>query len=37
VQLDALGLPGNPGADQLGPVHRMPIDNEVDLPPGHIP
>ena len=26
------GTPPNPGADQLGPVRRMPIDNQVDLP-----
>jgi hypothetical protein len=32
VQLDPLGMPPNPGADQLGAVHRMAVHNQVDLP-----
>ena len=32
MQLDPLGVPGDPGADQLGPVHRMPIHDQVHLP-----
>jgi hypothetical protein len=36
VQLDAVGVVSNLGADQLGPVHRMPVHDEVDLPPAAI-
>jgi hypothetical protein len=32
VELDPLGMPPNPGADQLGVVHRMAIHDQVDLP-----
>ena len=31
VQLDPLGMATNPGADQLGVVHRMPIQDQVHL------
>jgi hypothetical protein len=30
-QLDALGLPPNPGADQLGPGHQMAVHDQVHL------
>jgi len=36
VQLDALGMPPNPGADQLGAVHRMAVHDQVHLPLGAI-
>jgi hypothetical protein len=36
VQLDPLGMPPNPGADQLGAMHRMAIHDQVHLPPGAI-
>jgi hypothetical protein len=31
VQPDPLGMAPNEGADQLGPVHRVPIHDQVDL------
>jgi hypothetical protein len=37
VQLDAVGMAPNPGADQLGPVYRMPIHDQVDLSLAAIP
>jgi hypothetical protein len=32
VQLDPLGVAPDPGTDRLGPVHGMPIHDQVDLP-----
>src|SRR5215211_8403186 len=32
VELDPLGVASNPGADQLGVVHRMAIHDQVDPP-----
>ena len=37
VQLDPVGVAPDPGADRLGPVHRMPIHDQVDPPPATIP
>jgi hypothetical protein len=36
VQLDPVGMAPNPGADRLGPVHRMAIHDQMDLPPAAI-
>jgi len=36
VQLDLVGVASNPGADQPGPVHRMAVHDQVDLPPAAI-
>ena len=33
VQLDALGMAPNPGADQLGAVHGMAVHNQMHPPP----
>ena len=33
VQLDLVGVASNPGADQLGPVHRMAVHDQVHLSP----
>ena len=32
VQLNALGMAANPGADQLGPMHRMAVHDQVHPP-----
>ena len=37
VQLDALAMAADPGADRLGPVHGMAIHDQVHLPPAAIP
>jgi hypothetical protein len=36
LQLDPVGMTSHPGADQLGPVHRMAIHDQMDLPAGAI-
>jgi hypothetical protein len=33
VQLDLVGVAPHPGADRLGPVHRMAIHDQVHSPP----
>ena len=36
MQLDPLGMSSNPGADQLGPMHRMAVHDQVHPPPAAI-